>query len=191
MHRLLIQTDASALDAAHIENIVDQAQQVRTGGADLRQIILHQLRVADMGLRQRRKTDNGIHRRPDIMGHAVQESCFGTAGLLGSGKGQRKLLLLPFFASYNVINRAIRQHHLIGCFVSVYRNHPHFKIFHAAAVRNGSVPGDQAFMLCEVFHQMSAVKFMQKIRCRILNQHVLIGILNPLGKGRHVLLVMK
>ena len=99
VHRLLVELHAAAFDAAHIQDVVDQAQQVRAGSADLRQVILHQLRVVYVRLRQRREADDGVHGRADVVGHVVQERRFRAAGLLGCGKGKRQaLLLLLLFA---------------------------------------------------------------------------------------------
>ena len=61
----------TALDPAHIQDVVDQAQKMRAGGADLAKVILHLDPVITVGLCQGRKSNDGIHRCADIMGHAV------------------------------------------------------------------------------------------------------------------------
>ena len=67
----LLELYRAALYTAHIEDVVYQAQKVRAGGRDLAEIILHLRLIVAMCLRQRRKPDDGVHRRADVMGHAV------------------------------------------------------------------------------------------------------------------------
>ncbi len=68
---LLLNLYLSALNAAHIQYIVDQAEQMIARSRDLRQIVLYLFPVIKMRRRQRRKTDDRVHRRPYVMGHIV------------------------------------------------------------------------------------------------------------------------
>ena len=75
---LLLQVDLSAFNAAHIQHIVDEREQMVTGGEDLGQVVLHFLLIVNVGCGQSRETDNGVHGSTDIMGHVGKEGalCF-------------------------------------------------------------------------------------------------------------------
>ena len=67
----------SAFDPADVQHIVDKRQQMLGAFADLFQTDLHFRRdhhlESDIG-----KANDGVHRRADIVGHIVQEDCFGS-----------------------------------------------------------------------------------------------------------------
>ena len=73
-----LQIDFSALDPAHVQHIVNQAKQVLAGRQNFGQVVFHFLPVVNVGYRQRRETDDCVHRRADIMGHVGKEGalCF-------------------------------------------------------------------------------------------------------------------
>ena len=77
---LLLQVDLAALDTAHIQNIVDEAQQVVAGGQDLGQVIFYLFRIVNIGQRQRGEADHRVHRGADIVGHIAEEDAFGFVG---------------------------------------------------------------------------------------------------------------
>ena len=79
---LLVDLYLAALDAAHIQHIIDQAEQMIAGGRDLRQIILHLFRIVDVRRGKRSKAYDRIHRRPDIMGHVIEECRLRPVGML-------------------------------------------------------------------------------------------------------------
>ncbi len=67
----LLKLHRAALYAAHIEDVVYQAQKMRAGSADFPKVILHLRLIVAVRLCQRREPDDGVHRRADVMGHAV------------------------------------------------------------------------------------------------------------------------
>ena len=77
-----LQMDFTALDAAHIQHIVDDGQQVIAGGEYLIQIIAQLFPVAHVGLCQGGKADHRIHGCADIVGHIGQERALGSARVL-------------------------------------------------------------------------------------------------------------
>ena len=81
MHRLCLQRDLSTLNAAYIQHIIDKGQKMLAGNGYLFQIVLYLVMVVDVRLRQRGETDDGIHGRPDIVGHIKQEFPLGKIGL--------------------------------------------------------------------------------------------------------------
>lgn len=81
MHRLCLQRDLSTLNAAYIQHIIDKGQKMLAGNGYLFQIVLYLVMVVDVRLRQRGETDDGIHGRPDIVGHIKQELPLGEIGL--------------------------------------------------------------------------------------------------------------
>ena len=79
----LLEHHSSALDAAHIEDIVDQLQEVVAGSDDLIQAVFDpdriiQVRGSDVG-----KAYDRVHRRPDVMGHIGQERVLGVSSVSG------------------------------------------------------------------------------------------------------------
>ena len=97
----------AAFDAAHIQHVVDQTEQMIAGRGDFTQIILHLLLIIHMSSGKRGKTYDGVHRRPDIVGHIVQERGFCPVGMLR--RCQRilqidLLLLQPLFQLFLIIN---------------------------------------------------------------------------------------
>ena len=48
------------------------------GGGNLIQVFLYLVRLIDMGGGQSGKADDRIHRSADVVGHVVEEGCFGT-----------------------------------------------------------------------------------------------------------------
>ena len=78
MHRFFVNFYFSALDAAHIQHIIDEGKQVLAGGRDLFQVVQHLFLVINMGRSQRGETNDGIHGGADIVAHIEQELPFGT-----------------------------------------------------------------------------------------------------------------
>ncbi len=81
--RLLVKPDLAALDAAHIQNVIDQAQQMIPRRHDLLEIFFHPLPVINMLHRQRSESYDRIHRRPDIVRHIGEEYALGLARPVG------------------------------------------------------------------------------------------------------------
>ena len=93
MEWLLLDRHLAALDAAHIENIVDEGEQMLTRPPDLPEIIPHLLRMLELRRCKLSEADDGIHRGTDIVRHAVQEGCFRRIGTLCLRERLLQLLL--------------------------------------------------------------------------------------------------
>ena len=78
MHGLFLDLHLAAFDAAHVQHVVDEGQQVLTGNGDFLEIIQYLFLVINMRCRQRCKPDNGIHRGADVVAHIEQEFPLGT-----------------------------------------------------------------------------------------------------------------
>ena len=52
VHCLFLDLYLAALDAAHVQHIVDEGEQVLAGGGDLFQVIQHLFLIINMGRRQ-------------------------------------------------------------------------------------------------------------------------------------------
>ena len=78
MHRFFFNFYFSALDAAHIQHIIDEGKQVLAGGRDLFQVVQHLFLIVDMGRSQRGEANDGVHRGADIVAHIEQELPLGT-----------------------------------------------------------------------------------------------------------------
>ena len=80
------------LDLREIEDVVDDAEQRRAGVVDLAHV------VALLGIERRlegevRETDDGVHRRADLVAHVGQERALGLGGVLGFLHGQTEFRL--------------------------------------------------------------------------------------------------
>ncbi len=63
----VVQFDRAAFDTAHIQNIVDQTEQMLARGTYLRKILFDKVNVINMRRGQGGKPDNGIHRGANIV----------------------------------------------------------------------------------------------------------------------------
>ena len=99
----LFNLDLTALDAAHIQYIVDQTQQVFAGCEYFTKIVFHLLLIAAVGDRQGCKTDDCIHRRSNIMGHIVQECSLCNVRMLRFSKSLLQNRLLFQLLADNVV----------------------------------------------------------------------------------------
>ena len=93
MEWLLLDRHLAALDAAHIENIIDEGEQMLTRHPDLPEIIPHLLRMLELRGCKPGEADDGIHRSTDIVRHAIQEGGFRRIGTLSLGERLLQLLL--------------------------------------------------------------------------------------------------
>ena len=92
VHFLLLQLDFAAFDAAHVQHIVDQAQQMVAGREDFRQIILNLFRIRYIGNGKGRKPDDCVHGRADIVRHTAEERALCPVGAL---RGVDSVLQIP------------------------------------------------------------------------------------------------
>ena len=93
-YHIQIKRHLAAFDLGHIQNIVNQSQQMAAGQCYLFQAVGQCLAVLQVGRGDRRHTHNGIHGRPDVMAHVGQELTLGLIGpdRLVSGLSNRKIL---------------------------------------------------------------------------------------------------
>ena len=111
---LLVQRDLAALDMAHVQNVVDEAQEMRAGGLDLVQVLLHFLRLIEAAGSQSGEAHDGVHGRADVVGHVREEGALGGVGLVGLGQCLfQQGLLLHLLASLHV-DAAQAQHHVVS-----------------------------------------------------------------------------
>ena len=67
LHLRLLKMNSPALNAAHIENVIDERHKMVPGNLNLRQIIPHLFLLIHAADGQCRETADGIHRCPDVM----------------------------------------------------------------------------------------------------------------------------
>ena len=77
---------------AHIQHVVDQAQQMISRRLDLFKILFHLTLLVHMCNGKIRKPDNRIHRCPDIVRHIGKKDAFCLARFFRTGK---RILKLP------------------------------------------------------------------------------------------------
>ena len=96
VHCLFLDLHLAALNAAHIQHIVDEGEQVLAGSGDLFQVVQHLLLILNMGRRQRGEADNGVHRGADVVAHVEQKLPLGAVCrcLVPDGKFQLAVLFL-------------------------------------------------------------------------------------------------
>ena len=117
---------APVLDHGEIENLVDQREQMVARQRDLRQAVVHFLRMPLVHARELRHADDGVHRRADIVAHAREEVALGVVGgnrrAIGVLHGQLELLLA-----------LLERRDVLGC-VEKPRRHPRRVALHADEV---------------------------------------------------------
>ena len=93
---LLLQLHFPGFDLAHIQNFIDQGEQVVGGFRDFPQTVRHPLPVVKMIGGDCGHADNPVHRSAYIVTHAGEEFAFGLVGCIGciDGLAQRLLDLL-------------------------------------------------------------------------------------------------
>ena len=88
IERLHVELHPSGLDLGHVEDVVDDFQQIVAAGENVVAVFLIFLRAElaehaafhDLG-----ETDDGVERRAQLVTHIGQELGFGLVGLLGAG----------------------------------------------------------------------------------------------------------
>ena len=71
VHHALFKLNSTTLDTAHVQDLVDKAQQMLARSMDLAQVVLNLLRFLDMRLRQRGEAYDGVQGRADVMTHVA------------------------------------------------------------------------------------------------------------------------
>ena len=92
---LVFQGHAPAFNAAHVQDVVNQPQQVLRAPADFLQMLPGALREAGVFQRDTVQADDGVHGRPDFVAHGGQEGRFRGVGLFRLL--QRVFQRLPLF----------------------------------------------------------------------------------------------
>ena len=93
MERLLLQRHLAALDAAHIEDVIDEGQKMLARHPDLSEVITHLVRMLELRRCELGEADDGIHRGTDIVRHIIEKGGFRRIGTLGLRKRVLQLLL--------------------------------------------------------------------------------------------------
>ena len=108
---LFLQVDLAALNAAHVQHVVDEAQKVVAGGHDLFEIPRHLLLLVNVGGGQGREADDGVHRCADVVGHVGEEHALGFAGPVGLGERVLQQGLLLHLGPGFLVHAAKTHHH--------------------------------------------------------------------------------
>ena len=93
IHAGRLKGDLSAFDTAHIQHVVHDFQKLPACDLNLVNIPVLIPGRRSLPLGQRGKSDNGIQRRADIMGHVGQEKGFRFAGFFSGGQFDPELLI--------------------------------------------------------------------------------------------------
>ncbi len=143
----------AAFNPAHIQNIIQQAQQMITGGHDFFEVILHLLGLLDVGQRQRRETNDCIHRRADIVRHIRKENAFRLAGPVGLHQCILQLILLFHLAADLFIYAADTDYDAVVAVVPAACTHYlRLKIFHYTFA-GGTIIAEINVLLAQLFFQ--------------------------------------
>ena len=79
---LFLDLHLSTFNPAHIQNIVNQAEQMITGRKYFLQTVSYLIPVINMTGRNGGKSDNSVHRRTDVVGHIGQKCSLGPVSML-------------------------------------------------------------------------------------------------------------
>ena len=79
---LVLKLDLSGLDARHIQNVIDEREQMSGHLVRLVQILHRLVSGAQSALCERDHADDAVHRGSDLVRHAREEGCFRAALLL-------------------------------------------------------------------------------------------------------------
>ena len=93
-----VQRQPAGFNARHLQDVVDDAQQVFSAAQDGTHILwLTAAGALHVAQQQLGEAENGVHRRADFVGHVRQEPALGQVGGFGGGLGRvhRRFRLLP------------------------------------------------------------------------------------------------
>ena len=100
---LLVEGHLAALDVAHVQDVVDETEEVGAGGLDLAQVLLNPFGLIDAAGGQSGKAHDSVHGRADVVGHVGEEGALGGIRLVGLGEGLfQKGPLLHLFAGLDI-----------------------------------------------------------------------------------------
>ena len=145
---LIAQHHPSGLDAAHVENVVDEPQQVLCALAGLGQVFPRLGRERLILEGETVQADDGVHGGADLMAHAREKGRFGAVGLPRRVQGlHQHLALLHGFAHFRVDHREADAHGVDDVVVPVgrvahARHAQHFIIICAVSVGEIAVGDD-------------------------------------------------
>ena len=89
---LQIEHHLAALNLGDVQDIVDEAEEVLSGGHDLPGILPHLVRIVGVLGQEGGEAQHGVHGGADVVGHIGQEGGFGLAGDLGGPERLGQLL---------------------------------------------------------------------------------------------------
>ena len=92
----LVQDHLAGFDAAHVQHVVDQREEMFRGTRVGRQILLNAFGFVDVACREPGEPDDRVHRRADVVGHIAQERRFGAVRRLRHLQGVLEFGLLLF-----------------------------------------------------------------------------------------------
>ena len=96
--------DLAALDAAHVEHVVDERQEVAARHRDLLEVVDDLVFVVDVRLGERGVAHDGVHRRADVVAHAVEEGGLRAVRVLGGVERLLELLALADLLAHDVVD---------------------------------------------------------------------------------------
>ena len=73
VQRLFVHLHFAAFDAAHVQHIVDETEQMLAGNGNLVQVFLDLSPLVNVRFGQRNEADDGVHGRAYVVRHVVQE----------------------------------------------------------------------------------------------------------------------
>ena len=91
---LRLELHAARLDAAHVQDVVDEGEQVPGAGADLFQFIAGARREVRIAQGNAVQPDDRVHGRADLMAHGAEEGRLCSAGLLRTRQRLRQSAIL-------------------------------------------------------------------------------------------------
>ena len=168
----LLQYHSAALDPAHIQYVIDQLQQMIAGRHDFLQTVPHLFRIVYVRRGNIGKSNDGVHRRADVVGHIGEEGALGVIRVpcLLQGCFEKPSLsefFLPLF-----FNVGKSKQHLYG-FARSDPDSLHLIVLRRTCIAGTEGKCESAFFV-ECFHRMMDIGLEKEI-IPVLPGNALIG----------------
>ncbi len=117
MYNILVKSYGSTLNTAHVQDLIDQTEQMGSRCLYFSKIILHLFQIIYAGLGKCGKTYDCIHRRPDIMGHIAEKCGLCTVGMPCQYQGIPKRIFLTDLFFHNIMYITEAEHNIFFFFI--------------------------------------------------------------------------
>ena len=115
------------------------------------------------------------------MAHAAQKLGFRLTGAVGYYERFFEFLTEYRLLGNHVVNGMITDNDLEAVRIHIQTHDRNLKMLHTHGIRQGFVPVNETFFVLQTVHEILRVKYLEIIRCGLLNDKGVVGTANPLG----------